>query len=207
MLLFGGSDDERVAALYAWKDATPELHAFEPDYHRLQLERWLWDARGRMGARVMDVGVDSPRRWVGPGYFTLCLNGGDVPGDLLHLPLEDASLDGAIVTEVLEHCTDPFAAVAEVRRVLKPGGRLFVTSPMCWPQHATDTYRDFWRFTDQGWALLLKDFINVSIVACQWTGEGAVAYDQMRRWECMGMRTLTTMATGYLCEAVRPEEA
>jgi ubiquinone/menaquinone biosynthesis C-methylase UbiE len=41
-----------------------------------------------------------------------------------HLPLEAASFDTAVVTLVLCTVPDPIAAIAELARVLKPGGRL-----------------------------------------------------------------------------------
>lgn len=41
----------------------------------------------------------------------------------------DASFDVVAVTDVLEHVSDPHALVAEVGRVLKPGGLLFVITP------------------------------------------------------------------------------
>jgi 2-polyprenyl-6-hydroxyphenyl methylase/3-demethylubiquinone-9 3-methyltransferase len=41
------------------------------------------------------------------------------------LPLPDASMDGAVCVDVLEHVDDPGAVVAEVARVLRPGGTFF----------------------------------------------------------------------------------
>jgi hypothetical protein len=90
--------------------------------------------------------------------------------------------------------------------VLKPGALLLVTSPFFWPQHATPAYRDYWRFTDQGWALLLQAFTGVTITPCGWTAEGASAYDFLRRFECMGFADQTHATTGYLCEARKPAE-
>lgn len=49
-----------------------------------------------------------------------------VAGSLVSLPFADASFDGAYATESLEHAVDIEAAVAELCRVLKPGGRLAI---------------------------------------------------------------------------------
>ncbi len=47
-------------------------------------------------------------------------------GDATALPFEDASMDAAILTAVLGEIPDTAAALREIRRVLKPGGRLVV---------------------------------------------------------------------------------
>ncbi len=45
------------------------------------------------------------------------------------LPFADGSFDGVILKDVLEHLTDPVSMVREVKRVLRPGGRVFASSP------------------------------------------------------------------------------
>ena len=50
-------------------------------------------------------------------------------GDIERLPFPDASFDVALLNEVLEHVPDDAAGLREVRRILKPGGWLFVFSP------------------------------------------------------------------------------
>ncbi|MDN5747856.1 MAG: methyltransferase domain-containing protein, partial [Pseudonocardia sp.] len=47
-------------------------------------------------------------------------------GDALSLPYSDASFDAAVSTQVYEYVADVPAALAELRRVLRPGGRVLV---------------------------------------------------------------------------------
>jgi SAM-dependent methyltransferase len=60
--------------------------------------------------------------------------GGAVNGNALALPIRDASFDAVIASEVLEHVWDDRGALAELVRVLRPGGRLAVTVPTRWPE-------------------------------------------------------------------------
>jgi SAM-dependent methyltransferase len=56
----------------------------------------------------------------------LLIRGGlDAPG----LPLADGSVDLVIFSEVIEHIVDTDAAIDELHRVLRPGGRLLVSTP------------------------------------------------------------------------------
>ncbi|MGH9292766.1 MAG: class I SAM-dependent methyltransferase [Acidimicrobiales bacterium] len=57
-----------------------------------------------------------------------------VRGDAFALPFPDGALDRVIAAEVLEHLPDDTAAMAELARVLRPGGRLAVTVPRFWPE-------------------------------------------------------------------------
>jgi Methylase involved in ubiquinone/menaquinone biosynthesis len=57
-----------------------------------------------------------------------------VTGDALGMPFPDASFDTVIAAEVLEHIPDDMAAMAEIVRVLKPGGQVAVTVPSFLPE-------------------------------------------------------------------------
>lgn len=57
-----------------------------------------------------------------------------VVGDALALPYPDGSFDSVIASEILEHIPDDVTAIAELSRVLKPGGTLAVTVPRWLPE-------------------------------------------------------------------------
>lgn len=50
-------------------------------------------------------------------------------------PFDDASFDAVLCNQVLEHVFNPQEFLAEIRRVLKPGGRLLLTVPFVWDEH------------------------------------------------------------------------
>ncbi len=177
------------------------------DYHRLQIEYWLWLQKDRIISPVVDIGTPPIRSWVKREYIRFGqTDENDVKGDLLNLPFEDESIGTIFCTEVLEHVTDPFRAVREMHRVLRPEGSLLITSPFLWPWHGTDQYNDYWRFTHQGWRLLLAPFSEVKVLECCMTEEGAWLYDILRRFEGLGWRASTRISTGYLCSGVKRKE-
>ncbi len=57
-----------------------------------------------------------------------------VCGDALALPFETDAFDVVVASEVLEHVPADEAAMAELMRVLRPGGRLAVTVPRAMPE-------------------------------------------------------------------------
>jgi len=65
-------------------------------------------------------------------------SGSAMVGDALGLPFADESFDRVIAAEVLEHITADRQVLAELARVLRPGGTIAVTVPrwfpelMCW---------------------------------------------------------------------------
>lgn len=73
--------------------------------------------------------------------------------------------DYVICTEVLEHTLQPFDAVAEIKRILKPGGLVFVSTPYNFRIHGP--LPDCWRFSEHGLRALFKDFEIIKLEALE----------------------------------------
>jgi SAM-dependent methyltransferase len=78
----------------------------------------------------------------------------DLVYDGARLPLADGDADSVLCTQVLEHAPDPAALLAEIGRILKPGGHLLLTAPFLWEEHERPF--DFQRFTSFGIARLVE---------------------------------------------------
>lgn len=108
------------------------------------------------GDRVLDYGcADMQYRDLFPAEVEVV--GADLPGNELatvdigpdgSLPLADESFDAVISTQVLEHVEDPVLHLAECRRVLRPGGRLLLTTHGIMLYHPDPV--DLWRWTWAG---------------------------------------------------------
>jgi len=72
----------------------------------------------------------------------------DLHGSIDALPVDDASFDVVLCLQVLEHVSDPAAAVRELRRVVRPGGRVLASTHGVYPFHPNPD--DLWRWTHQG---------------------------------------------------------
>ncbi len=53
----------------------------------------------------------------------------DIVSDITEIPVSDSSFDVILCSEVFEHIPDAVAALKEFSRILKPGGKLILTSP------------------------------------------------------------------------------
>ncbi len=146
---------------------TPYLHrlARVADQGRFFTYRWrLYGAAERALAefhgRVLDIGAGTqPYRVFLPSDVrytameVVPIPGNDVIASVLHLPFASAAFDGVICTEVIEHVPEPEQALREIHRVLRPGGRAYITVPMSWALHYVP--HDYYRYTRYGLAHLL----------------------------------------------------
>jgi SAM-dependent methyltransferase len=88
------------------------------------------------GALLVDVGAGGRR--ITPE--TLTIDASPFPGtricsDAHQLALRDASVDCVVSTGTFEHIAEPSRALAEFRRVLRPGGLIHIETPFIFPYH------------------------------------------------------------------------
>jgi len=92
-------------------------------------------------------------------------------GDLAELPVADDRFDLVLMTQVLEHLPDPVAVLRELRRVLKPGARIWASCPLFYEEH--EQPYDFYRYTQFGLRHLFEQ-VGYREVEIEWL-EGYLA--------------------------------
>jgi SAM-dependent methyltransferase len=99
--------------------------------------------------------------------------------DITAIPLTERSLDAILCTEVIEHLVDPMAALAEFHRLLKPGGKLWLTSPMLSYLHMEPYhyYGGFTRYWYEFW-LPKKGFRVDSVIPLGGPGRASAVFAQ-----------------------------
>src|SRR5215470_8556959 len=134
------------------------------DYNQYFRDRWMAAEATRISvdARVLDVGAGTGRY---RSLFDHCKyeahDFGEEPStigkytpldyksDVTAIPVADESFDVVVCTEVLEHVPDPFKAIGEMARILRPNGRLLHTAPLGSilhqePYHIYGGYTPYW---------------------------------------------------------------
>lgn len=86
--------------------------------------------------------------------------------DLRRLSFADDSVGTVLSFDTLEHVADPLGALREIHRVLRPGGAVAISSVMFFVIHAHPW--DYWRFTPEGFGLLLEPFPSKLVLAHGW---------------------------------------
>ncbi len=77
-----------------------------------------------------------------------------VKPDPFTLPFPDETFDLVLSGQMLEHCQNPFKAVAEMKRVLKIGRCLVIIAPSAGRRHDA---QDGWRFMDDAFKFIAAD--------------------------------------------------
>ena len=123
--------------------------------------------RAPEGGRVLDAGAgEGIYRKLFEGRRYLALDRGvgdagwdyaklDLLGDLERVPFSGGAFDFVLCTETLEHVRRPGSVLAELRRVLRPGGTLALSVPFLHPVHQAP--HDYYRYTPFGLRHLLAE--------------------------------------------------
>jgi SAM-dependent methyltransferase len=148
---------------------SPQLRAFveQVPEERRSLLAFVRETASALppGARVLDAGAgEAPYRelfahceyvtadWENSPHSSASQS--NIVGSLEALPVDDGTFDAALSTQVLEHVAEPRLVLGELFRVLRPGGRLYLTVPLVGELHE-EPY-DFFRYTPYGLRHLLE---------------------------------------------------
>lgn len=153
---------KRVKQLYQAEQFHPGLLALviNPFYFaRAGLRDAIISLAQHLDGRLLDVGCGSQpyrRYFDGLEYVGLDIDTeanreagvADYFYDGSRFPFADDAFDSVLCNQVLEHVFNPHEFLAEIRRVLRPGGRLLLTVPFVWDEH--EQPYDFARYTSFG---------------------------------------------------------
>lgn len=135
-------------------------------------------ALARLGAREVD-GIDIRIDFERAGEVRTALA---VPArvdlhlmDALHLAFADESFDVVVTCSSFEHFLDPVGMLREAHRVLKPGGRIYLTSGNWWgPWGAHMTH-----FTRLPWVQFLFSEETIMAVRSDYRSDGAERFEEV----------------------------
>lgn len=123
--------------------------------------------RHAVSGKTLDLGCGGgPYREIFPQRVGVDVKPGpgvDIVADAHDLhAFREGEFDCLLCTEVLEHLHSPHKALAEMHRVLKPGGVIILTTRFVYPLH--DVPGDYYRYTRYGLEYLLREFEILALV-------------------------------------------
>ena len=163
---------------------------------------WIYDTRGG-DTLVLSIGGGPGRE--NPRVINLNLDAFDsvdMVGDGTNLPLADESVDTVTCNAVVEHVPNPADLIAEMNRVLKPGGYAQLMVPFVFPFHAYPA--DYQRYSREGILELTRAFEKVEL--CVLTGPTSALLVMFREYlriivpggDGRILRTLLNGVSGWL---------
>jgi SAM-dependent methyltransferase len=154
----------------------PHLHPWH--FQWLAIRYLCWDLREALPTlygRVLDVGCGSKpyAAWLDAGKVVQHLGIDIYPGPNVDVvitlsvpwPLETASFDAILCTQVLEHVENLEHVLSEMHRVLKPGGTLLASIPFAYNEH--DLHHDYRRLSLNGARCLLEKDYEIQALKAQ----------------------------------------
>jgi len=126
----------------------------------------------------------------------------DIVSDLRNMAVADATYDVVICSQVLEHLPEPEQVLHELHRVLKPGGRLWLSTPLFFEEH--EVPHDYFRYTRYGLQYLLEKS-GFDILRLEWLEGyyGTIAY-QMKTMALSLPTTIGGYGGGYFGYIILP---
>jgi len=115
----------------------------------------------RLKGKTLDIGstdINGCVRELFDDYIGVDINPGfnvDLVMDAHSLKFGDQTFDNVLSLEMLEHDSEFWTSVKEMKRVLKPGGNLVITTR--WFSFPPHNPPDYWRFSGDALGLLLAD--------------------------------------------------
>ncbi len=201
-----------------------------PTLSRRAIDRFV--AGHATAARVLDLGCgQGPYARHFPGRIGCDIKASPavhVVADAHATPFRAGTFEVVLCSEVLEHLREPERAIAEMYRVLRPSGKLVLTTRFLYPIH--DNPHDYWRFTRgslvhllRKWHLeLLEEDVSEILTARQLAEFALRTWPRWARWPAKAViRALAwpaelisvrwsrkcesrTMSSGYLVVARKP---
>jgi SAM-dependent methyltransferase len=117
----------------------------------------------------------------------------DAWADGMQLPFGGGVFDTVVSFQVLEHVPEPSQLMAEMARVLAPGGKLVLTAPHIWGIH--EEPHDYYRFTPFGLRHLAQkagfEVEEVAPLAGYWVTHAARFCHYLQQFEKIGLHPLT----------------